>query len=58
MTRVERFDFASDLLDTYVRNFPYLSVVEAYYDKFGENPSDEDADAIHDLITSLELLGP
>lgn len=58
MTGLERFDFAYDLMETHLKDFPYLSVVEAYHTKFGENPSDEDADAIHDLITSLELLAP
>lgn len=58
MNATEKYNFAHELLDAYVEDFPYLIVVETYYDRFGEDIDEDLADEIHDLITSKELMGP
>lgn len=55
MTKEQLEAIALGIQIDYLASMPYLTVVEAYFERYGEDPTDDDGYVIHDLIMSGEL---
>jgi hypothetical protein len=55
LTKPEVEAFALELQTAYLGAYPYVSIAEVYWDKFGEDLPDDLGDEIYNLITSGDL---